>query len=155
MEKHSADITRNELTYAVKQLYYSMLLADDMVKIATESYENALKNKAAIKGRFSGGRISNVNNIKMEADISGRVPNMLQAQQSYDLVEVSMRDVLGLTDGKEIFLAVIDNIENNDHEHKISCSYEKQVLSSQRFCKTCDAASCYPPKDPACSYKSI
>ncbi|MFC2091272.1 TolC family protein [Elusimicrobiota bacterium] len=104
LEKHSADITRNELTYAVKQLYYSMLLAQDMEGIATESYKNALRNKAALKGRYSGGRISNINNIKMEADISGRVPGMLAAKQSYELVEVAMRDILGVPEEKDIVL---------------------------------------------------
>ncbi|MFH1415746.1 MAG: TolC family protein [Elusimicrobiota bacterium] len=104
LEKHSADITRNELTYAVKQVYYSMLLADDIAKIATESHKNALKNKDALKGRYSGGRISNINNIKMEADISGRVPSMLQAEQSYELVEVTMRDILGVPEENDIVL---------------------------------------------------
>ena len=145
LEKHSADITRNELTYAVKQLYYSMLLADDMVKIATESHGNALKNKAALKGRYSGGRISNMNNIKMEADISGRVPVMLQAQRSLELVGVAMRDMLGVSEETGISLTEIfvtdfpefdyDDLRNNmrSREPVLMVYREKLNLADTRI----------------------
>jgi outer membrane protein TolC len=41
----------------------------------------------------------------MEADISGRVPGMLEAKQSYELVEIAMRDVLGISKEQKILLA--------------------------------------------------
>ncbi len=104
LEKHSAEITKNELTYAVKQFYFTMLLAEDMVKIASESHRNALKNEKALKDKFKKGRTSRVNNIKMEADIAGRVPRVLQAQKSLDLVKVAFKDMLGIPDETTIIL---------------------------------------------------
>jgi len=135
LEKHSEKIKRNELTFAVKKLYYSMLMARNMVKIASESYENALKNKDALSGRYSGGRISNLNNIKMEADISGRVPRLLQAKQSYEVVEVAMKDMLGVSEGAVINLSegfVTDFPEYRYEELKGSLEKKAPVLMVYR-----------------------
>lgn len=162
LEKHSADITRNELTYAVKQIYYSMLLADDMTRIATESHRNALKNKAALKGRYSGGRISNMNNIKMEADISGRVPSMLQAQRSYELVKVAMRDMLGVPEEKNIYLTdrfvtvfpeyEYDDLRSNMHSREPVLMVYRETLNLADTRIRLEKSSFYPTLSGFLSY---
>ena len=104
LEKYAAGITKNELTFAVKQLYYSMLLAREMVEIASDSHKNAIKNESALKARFKKGRVSRANNIKMEADTAGRVPRVLEAEKSRDLAAVTFKDVLGFSADTKIIL---------------------------------------------------
>lgn len=102
LEDLSMDATRNGLVFAAKQLYYTMLFAAETLRISRESYGNAQKNKQALKEKFKGGRISRINNVKMEADIAMRYTIVQQARSVYDGVEVSFKDLLGIDRESEI-----------------------------------------------------
>lgn len=104
LERLSIEATENELGYGVKMAYYTTLLAQKTAKIAERSYENALKNKAALKTRFKSGRISMVNNVKMEADVAGRIPQVMQARSSLDQAAMTLKDLLGLKEESNVIL---------------------------------------------------
>ncbi len=104
LERLSIEATENELGYGVKMAYYTMLLAQKTAKIAERSYENALKNKVALKTRFKSGRISMVNNVKMEADVAGRIPPVMRARSSLDQATIALKDLLGLKEKTSVIL---------------------------------------------------
>ena len=104
LERLSIEATKNELGYGVKTAYYTMLLAQKTTKIAERSYENALKNKVALKTRFKSGRISMVNNVKMEADVAGRIPPVMRARSSLDQATIALKDLLGLKKESNVIL---------------------------------------------------
>ncbi len=113
LERLSIEAAENELGYGVKMAYYTMLLAQKTTKIAERSYENALTNKVALKTRFKSGRISMVNNVKMEADVAGRIPQVMRARSSLAQATIVLKDLLGLKEesareiSKAFLLAVI------------------------------------------------
>ncbi|MFC1501158.1 TolC family protein [Elusimicrobiota bacterium] len=104
MEELSKEAVENYLIFGIKQTYYTLLFAEATVGIAKDSHKNALKNREALKERFRGGRISRVNNIKMEADISARVPAVLKAEATRNLIIVSLKDMLELNEKSKIEL---------------------------------------------------
>jgi len=104
LRQETVEMARNEIRFAVRQAYYSILLAQEMLNIARQSHSNAMKNKAAMKSRFRDGRISRVNNVKMEADIASRVPGIMQAREQLDEIKYGFRDMLGLEANRELEL---------------------------------------------------
>ncbi|MGM0442324.1 MAG: TolC family protein [Elusimicrobiota bacterium] len=104
MQKFTRKLSKNEISYATKRIFYSLLFAKDSLKIAEESYDNVLQNKEALKTKFKGGRISRTNNIKMEADVASRQPRILDLEERIAKLTVQFKDLLNLDDEENIVL---------------------------------------------------
>ncbi|MBN2407795.1 MAG: TolC family protein [Elusimicrobia bacterium] len=98
----SVNAARNELVFVAKQMYYTMLFTSENLRISQESYDNAQNNMRVLREKYKGGRVSRMENVKMEADIAMRYTAVQQARSAYDEVEVSFRDLLGIAEGSEI-----------------------------------------------------
>lgn len=104
VEESSSKARSNELTYAVKQAYYTILYASETLKITDESHINALENQKALKSRLGGGRVSRAANVKMAADVQSRVPTKLQALNRLDCLLIRFKNFIGADDDARIIL---------------------------------------------------
>ncbi|MFH1379592.1 MAG: TolC family protein [bacterium] len=108
IEKLAYQVTKNELIFAVKRAYYTILFAEETVKIADESHKNAQTNKSALKTRFGKGRSSRIDNIKMSADVASRMPTVLQAEKNLDQITISFKNMVGM--GKDAGITFTDDL---------------------------------------------
>lgn len=88
------EITKYDITLAVKNLYYSTLFTYKLKLIAEESHKNALKNQKTLKESF--GRISRFDNLKMSSDISNRVVLLNNSNKNYENVLINLKSFLNL-----------------------------------------------------------
>ncbi|MBN1823823.1 MAG: TolC family protein [Endomicrobiales bacterium] len=105
LEDLSMNATRNELVFAAKQMYFTMLYTSEALRIAQESYKNANNNKTALKEKFKSGRVSRIDNVKMEADIAARYTVVQQARSAHEEVAVGFNDLLGIDKSSKNALA--------------------------------------------------
>ncbi|MFC1521364.1 TolC family protein [Elusimicrobiota bacterium] len=104
IQRLSADIARNEIVYAVKQAYYTILYAQEALGIAQDSHKNALDNQKALKSRVRAGRASRIDNVKMKADVHGRIPPKLEAGSRLDSLVISFKEIIGAPENAQIEL---------------------------------------------------
>lgn len=105
LEQLMLETAENELVFGIKQAYYSILLAEETLRIAEKSHENALRNQKALKERYQGGRVSRVNNVKMEADVAVRIPMVLKAKTSLDTITIRFKEILNIEKDEKIALS--------------------------------------------------
>ncbi|MFH2201734.1 MAG: TolC family protein [Elusimicrobiota bacterium] len=97
--------TVNEIIYAAKQAYLTILLAQETLRIAEESHRNAIESQRALQIRVGQGRASRVDNIKMAADVESRVPSKLEAQSRLDSLSIGFKRLIGAPADAELRLA--------------------------------------------------
>ncbi len=104
------DLTDAQIVEAAKTLYFYILFYKEYIDIAKDSYQNALKNKKALTGRVSFGRISQNQNLKMSADITSREPVVLEAEKNLQSMKLQLKSFLGLSPNEEI--SIMGDIHN-------------------------------------------
>ena len=98
------DIAKQEVVYNTKLSYFIALLAERSLSIVRESYENARKNKRLLENRTASGRSSKRDNIKMAADIASRIPQVNDAQATFDSAMRTLKIILGIDPAARIEL---------------------------------------------------
>jgi len=89
---------------AAKQAYLTVLLAQEALRVAEESHRNALENQKALTSRLGRGRGSRVDNIKMAADVEGRIPPKLEAKSRLDTLLIGFKRLIGAAPEAEVRL---------------------------------------------------
>ncbi len=110
MSQHSKELTKAEIITVAKKIYFSILYAKELVTIFQESHLNARNNRNALKKRVQFGRISQNDNLKMMADIAGRLPSLIEAKKNLSLSELEMRNLLAIPEDQKII--IIGNLNN-------------------------------------------
>lgn len=90
LNETAKDQVEREIRYAVEVAYYNALFAQEVLRIAKDSYENARNNQKALRQRFQGGRVPRFDNIKMAADVAGRLPIVRNAEKNLTLAYLQL-----------------------------------------------------------------
>lgn len=93
---------RNEIASQVKSLYFSAVMAEKMLTIVDESYQNARRNQQSLRRRFSTGRVPQYDNLKMETDLALRLPQVIEAEQELANIKTNLKFLLGLPQDQDI-----------------------------------------------------
>jgi len=128
IENLAYDLTKKEIESAAKKMYFTVIFAQEALKIAEESYENVLMNQKSLSARFSSGRVSRVDNVKMAADVAGRRPAVLKAKKGLELVLIDFKKLLNLDNASEI---TCEDYFNNDFKEISYDKYEKMLLENE------------------------
>jgi len=110
ISQHSKQLTISEITTVAKKIYYSILYSKELVKIFKESYLNASSNRNALKKRVQFGRISQNDNLKMKADIAGRLPALIDAKKNLTSGKLSLKNLLNIVPHKK--LSILDSLQS-------------------------------------------
>lgn len=101
------EAAKEDIVYAAKINYFSVLLAQKTHSILTQSLENTRENKILLEKRASAGRSPKRDLIKMEADIASRIPSVNQARAGLDSAIRSFKVLTGISETDNVELADI------------------------------------------------
>ncbi|HDT15650.1 MAG TPA: TolC family protein [Firmicutes bacterium] len=101
VQKQAYEAAAAEIEYYTKLSYLNALYTRDIYEISRLAYERALENRELMKRRVSSGRMSRMENIRMEADVAVKKPKMLEAKMNYETAVRSLKRLIGLDGGAE------------------------------------------------------
>ena len=125
IQKIAVTATKNEMIALTKQVYFTALYARQSVEIAEQSYANALKNKKALAIRVQSGRASRMDNVKIEADVAGRVPVVIQAKKNLEQIIISFKNLAN--DSMDDELTFTDRMTDAPRQLDYSIVKEKMI----------------------------
>lgn len=97
-------LTKREVVYLTKVSYYSVLLAQEQLKIVESSLSNAQDNLNILQNYFSSGRPPRGDLIRLQTDVALRKPQVEQAKSALEQAKAQLKVVLGIKDVKDIKL---------------------------------------------------
>jgi outer membrane protein TolC len=114
---YNEDNARREIGYNTAIAYVSVLLAQESIKIAKNSYNNAMSTKKILKDKYSYGRIPQSDNIKSSADVAIRIPSLKNAEKDLDLAMRDLTTLIGYFGSEKVVLT--DLLVNKFPEYNI------------------------------------
>jgi len=115
------ETTRQDVIFAAKLSYYSCLLAKNTLSIAEKSYADVLENKKLLGQRSYGGRSPKYEIVKMNADVSARVPAVNEARTQFDAATETLRRIIDANLDQKI------ELEGDFQEQYADFNYETLV----------------------------
>jgi len=98
----NARSSKINMVNSVRKAYYGILLAKDAVRVYQESYDNAILNYKNIDNKFSQGLVSEFDRIRADVNAKNIKPNLIQAQNAYNLASLSLKALMGIDMDQEI-----------------------------------------------------
>jgi outer membrane protein TolC len=98
----NARSSKINMVNAVRKAYYGVLMAKDVVRVYQESYDNAVLNFKNIQSKFQQGIASEYDMIRADVNAKNFKPNLIQAQNAYNLATLSLKALMGIDMDREI-----------------------------------------------------
>ena len=96
---------RAGITRAVKQLYYSVLLAGAIAEIQKETLDLARQHLATIESQYKQGVASDLAVLRQQVEVSNTEPALTKARNLYEVGLTELKNLLGLEPEAEITLS--------------------------------------------------
>ena len=81
---------------SVRKAYYGVLLAKEAVSVYQENYDNAVLNFNDINSKYQQGIVSEFDLIRADVNAKNIKPNLIQAQNAYNLATLSLKALMGI-----------------------------------------------------------
>ncbi len=88
--------SRIEMQNQVKQAFYSVLFADESVKVFREAYNNAVQNYEDIEAKFEQGLESEYDLIRADVNVKNAEPDIYNAENSLELAHWRLKALIGI-----------------------------------------------------------
>lgn len=98
----SARSSKINMINSIRKSYYGILLAKDAYNVLQQSYDNAQLNYENIKYKFDQGIVSEFDLIRADVNLKNIKPNLIQAQNAYNLATLSLKALMGIDIDQEI-----------------------------------------------------
>lgn len=95
---------KDEITLAVKSLFYSVLLASATVTIQEDNLASAEEHLRTIKERFKQGLDSDLTLLRQEVEVANAKPAVIQARNLLDLGLTLLKDAMGIDVDRPVLL---------------------------------------------------
>jgi outer membrane protein TolC len=92
------------ITYNVTSLFYSALLARELIKVREDALKNIQEHLKTVELRYKAGQASEFDVLRARVQLANAKPPLLQAKQAYDLALSSFKNILGLAQEAEVEL---------------------------------------------------
>ena len=92
----NARSSKINMVNSVRKAFYGVLLAKDAVRVYQESYDNAILNFKNIDSKFNQGLVSEFDRIRADVNAKNIKPNLIQAQNAYNLSSLSLKALMGI-----------------------------------------------------------
>jgi len=92
----NARSSKINMVNSVRKAFYGVLLAKDAVRVYQESYDNAILNYKNIDSKFNQGLVSEFDRIRADVNAKNIKPNLIQAQNAYNLASLSLKALMGI-----------------------------------------------------------
>ncbi len=94
--KADLESQKQDLVYQIRQSYYQVLLAKEMVKVIDDSYDLMAQHSKQVKDLYREGYVSNLDVLQVEAKLSAITPQQIQVHNGYELAQLQLKNVLNL-----------------------------------------------------------
>jgi len=110
-------LARNDLTLQVSQAYLGMLVAQEFVRVATETYEIAEGFYQITQQMFNEGLASKLDLLQSEVQMANLVPRVTQAENAVRLSEAGLKTVMGVQGAQSLLLT--DELRYKKHQYSL------------------------------------
>jgi outer membrane protein len=93
---------RQNLIYDAVQAFYSCLLARDVAEVQQVAFEQAQANLEQVRKKFDVGTASGFDKMRAQVDVANLKPEVITAENNYQLALTSLRMILGLPENTVI-----------------------------------------------------
>jgi len=81
---------------AVKQAYYSLLLAKDSYVVLKKNYDNVALNTKTVTDKYEQGMASEFDKLRAEVALKNQHPNLLASETAIELASMQLKALMGL-----------------------------------------------------------
>jgi len=96
VSKEDLNQSKQDLVFQIKQSFYQVLLAQEMVKVIDSSYDLMAKHSKQVKDLYREGYVSNLDLLQVEAKLSAIKPQQIQVHNGLELARLALKNVLNL-----------------------------------------------------------
>ncbi|MCL1933376.1 MAG: TolC family protein [Candidatus Azobacteroides sp.] len=101
----NARSSKINMVNSVRKAYYGVLLAKEAVHVYQENYDNAVLNFENIRSKFQQGIVSEFDLIRADVNAKNIKPNLIQAENAYNLATLSLKALMGIDMDRKISVA--------------------------------------------------
>jgi outer membrane protein TolC len=87
---------------AVRKAFYGALLAKEVVRVYQENFDNAVLNFNNVNNKYDQGIVSEFDLIRADVNAKNIKPNLIQAQNGYNLATLSLKALMGIDMDQDI-----------------------------------------------------
>jgi len=95
-EKENLNYKENELIFEVKKAFYSVLLAQENVKLFKDALKQAQRHLSIVEGFYQTGRISKFDLLRAKVEVANLKPNLIRAENNLRLAKEGLAILLSL-----------------------------------------------------------
>ena len=81
---------------AVKQAFYSYLLAKDSYAVLKRNYDNVALNTKTVTDKFEQGMASEFDKLRAEVELKNQRPNLIASETAIELASMQLKALMGL-----------------------------------------------------------
>lgn len=127
------DASEAEVIVNVKKAYYSVLLADEVVKLAKMNLDFAKDNLSNTEAMFNAGIVPEYDYVRAKVQVQNLIPELQQAENSYVLSKNLLKLVTGLDLSTE--LVVNDSLVLNEIPLTNVQEFEEELVNRNHSLK--------------------
>ena len=127
------DASEAEVIVNVKKAYYSVLLADEVVKLAKMDLDFAKDNLSNTEAMFNAGIVPEYDYVRAKVQVQNLIPELQQAENSYVLSKNLLKLVTGLDLSTE--LVVNDSLVLNEIPLTNVQEFEEELVNRNHSLK--------------------
>jgi outer membrane protein TolC len=124
----SLDQVEREVAFNVKQLYYGVVLAEEMKDVSEQSLEQAEANLEQVESMTREGTRSRFDLLRARVEVANRKPELIRARNNAELSRSRLKRIIGIPLDQDIRL--LDNLEmepfDMDVDRGISLALERR-----------------------------
>jgi len=98
----NARSSKINMVNAVRKAYYGVLLAKEAVRMYQENYDNAVLNFNNVNNKYNQGVVSEFDLIRADVNAKNIKPNLIQAENAFNLASLSLKAFMGIDMDREI-----------------------------------------------------
>jgi outer membrane protein TolC len=98
----NARSSKINMVNAVRKAYYAVLLSKDVLNVYRQSYDNAMLTYNNIKHKYAQGTVAEFDLIRADVTAKNIKPNIIQAQNGYNIAVLSLKALMGIDMDQEI-----------------------------------------------------
>lgn len=127
--QHDLQATRDQVVEGVKEAYYSLLSAEQSIKVASEKVEQFKKHLAYARGLYSVGSKSRMEVTKAEVDVSNAQVDLIKAENGVRFYRLSLNNAMGLLNAPAYTIKedLSSEIPNLTFERALETAYKNRA----------------------------
>jgi outer membrane protein len=108
--------TKQQLTFQVKQAFYQVWLAEQILKTAQSSYDNLEQHVAQMESFYQAGTVSKFELLRAKVQRDSLKPQVIAAQNDLKLAKLQMAILIGFSKEQDDALAFdVDKLQIPEH----------------------------------------